>query len=253
MKLLKSIILFLCLCAVPVSAQDLDINQIVDKIYARDSITKTNLDDLTIMAETFSRKLSKEGEVKEEKRFVKKYLFKDTLFAAQFLEFYIDDEIQDEKAIKKEKKEMRKKGRFRNAARNALLPFYPKSRENYNYEFLGIEVMNGFRCYHVLADCDKKDKNLIEGDYWFETDGFNLVYCEFRPAKNPWPIKEIEMKQSRILTETGYWFPDHFIIKGYGKVLFLKKFYFEGEEFYFDYQINTGLTDDLFREADNED
>jgi len=108
MNSLKLTVLFLYFCAVSVSAQDMEINRLIDEVYSRDSIYRADLNDLTIMAETFSRKLSKQGEVKEEKRFVKKYLFKDSLFIAQFLEFYIDDEIQDEKAIEKEKKESRK-------------------------------------------------------------------------------------------------------------------------------------------------
>ncbi|MEE9442537.1 MAG: hypothetical protein V3V99_07705 [candidate division Zixibacteria bacterium] len=46
---------------------------------------------------------------------------------------------------------------------------------------------------------------------------------------------------------------DGIYLRGRGKVMIFIKFNFEVEEFYFDYKINTGLTDNIFGEANNED
>jgi hypothetical protein len=257
--MMKAITIFasiiLCLSAV-IGAADIALEDIIDGAYRRDSCMYADIKDLTISVEAYGRKLSSDGDVKEEVKFLKTYYFKDTLFAVEYTEYYKDGEKQPDKELAKQQKEAikkLKKGKTRDARANPIDPFYPKFRDKYRFDFIGTESKNGYECYHIFAECLEENEELVEGDFWFDIDELNLTVTEFRPAKLPGPLKQLDMVQTRKLTETGYWMPDNFHIYGRGKVMIFIKFYFEAEEFYTNHKFNSGLTDDIFGEANNED
>jgi hypothetical protein len=236
--------------------EDLEIEQVIAGAYARDSIKRAEVGDMTMYAESYARKLSGDGEVKEEKKFFKNYYFKDTLFKAEFLEYYLEGQLQDEKKLQeqvKEAAERRKKGRNRDASINPMEAFYPENRHHYVYSMPGIEKQHGCVCYHITAECMSDEEELLEGDFWFEAEGLNLVHGEFRPAKMPSKIKQMDMTMSFAAAEDGYWLPAGFYMRGRGKVLIFIKFNFEVEEKYSQHKINVGLTDDFFAEDGDED
>lgn len=256
MKIIPVFLLAIFLLPAATDAQDLTLEDIISGIYIRDSSMHADIMDMTISVEAYARKLSGDGEIKEEGKFIKTYYFKDTLFAVDFLEYYKDGEKQSDKELAKQKKEAAKKmkkNKSRDAQANPVDPFYPKFRDKYNFDFVGTESKNGYECYHIFAECLEDSEELIEGDFWFDVDEFNLVVTEFHPAKLPGPIKQLDMIQTRQPTETGYWMPDYFHIRGRGKVMIFIKFNFEAEEFYSDYKFNTGLTNEIFRENNDED
>lgn len=244
------------LCAPLFGQATLDIEQVIENAYQADHSFRTETADFTMMVESYARRLKGDGEVKEEKKFSKKYYYKDSLFKQEILEYYLDGEKQDDKKLKeqiKEAKERKKKGRSRDGSINSMKPFYPDQRENYLFSMPGVEKKNGFECYHIIADCRLDDDQLLEGDYWFETKNQNLVYAEFRPAKMPSRIKNLDMEMEYGLTADSVWLPKRFHLKGNGKVMIFIKFNFEVEEFFSDHQLNTGLSDDLFQESADED
>ncbi|MFH1699412.1 MAG: hypothetical protein ABIE07_02395 [Candidatus Zixiibacteriota bacterium] len=248
-------LMIFCISAVT-QAQDFDLEDIIDGIYLRDSSIQADIKDLTISVEAYSRKLSGDGDIKEEAKFLKTYYFKDTLFAVKFLEYYKDGEKQSDEELAKQEKEAvkkMKKDNSRDAQANPIDPFYPEFRAKYRFDLMGNESKNGYECYHIFADCRDEDERLIEGDFWFEIDNLNLVETEFKPSKLPGPLKQLDMVQTRKPTETGYWLPASFYLRGRGKVMIFIKFNFEAEELYSDYKINTGLTDDIFGEDNDED
>jgi hypothetical protein len=247
------------LCLLPGYAwcqeKQLDIEEVIAGACERDSIRRAEVGDLTMLAESYSRKLTGDGEVKEEKKFFKNYYFKDSLFKVEFLEYYLEDELQDEKELEKqiaEAIERRKKGRSRDASINPIEPFYPENRQHYRFSMPGIEKQHGCICYHIVAECLVEDENLFEGDYWFEVNWLNLAHTEFRPAKMPSKIKQMDMTMSYAPVEEGYWLPVGFHLRGRGKVLVFIKFNFEVEEKYSKHKINVGLADDFFAEDNNE-
>jgi hypothetical protein len=234
---------------------DLDTEEVIAGAYARDSITRAEIGVMTMEAKSYSRSLKGDGEVKEEKKFLKNYYLNDSLFKVEFLEYYLDDELQDEKELQKqveESIERRKKGRNRDASINPMTPFYPENRQNYIFSMPGIEKQHGCICYHVRAECLVEDETLLEGDYWFEVNHLNLAHAEFRPAKMPSKIKQLDMKKSFAPVEHGYWLPVGFHLRGRGKVMIFIKFNFEVEERYSKHKINVAVADDFFAEDDNE-
>lgn len=228
---------------------------IIDGIYLRDSTQRAQVTDLTMSVESFSRKLAGDGSVKEEEKFLKTDFIKDTLFRVDFHEFYLDGLRQDSAALRKEIKtdaDRRRKGRNRDANINPVAIFYPAAREDYEFSLKGIENREGRACYHIAADCLVEKDSLVEGDYWFETEGLNLVFVQFHPAKLPGPIKQLDMEIAFAPDSAGWWLPRRFHLFGRGKVMLFIKFNFEAEERYFDHRINTGLTDDFFKERADE-
>lgn len=234
---------------------DLDIEEVIAGAVVRDSIRRAEVRDMVLSAESYARTLGGDGSVKEEKKFIKTYYFKDSLFKEEFLEYYLDGERQDDRALQeqvREAEERRRKGRNRDASVNPMDPFYPENRQYYKFSMPGVEKQRGCICYHVVAECLIEDENLLQGDYWFEVNWLNLAYAEFRPARMPSKIKRLDMNMSFAPIEEGYWLPMGFHLLGKGKVLVFIKFNFEVEERYSYHRLNVGLTDDFFREVADE-
>lgn len=248
----------LVLCIIPGYARsqaDLEIEEVIAGAYVRDSISRAEVGAMTMQAESYSRKLGGDGEVKEEKKFIKDYYFKDSLFKEVYLEYYLDDQKQSDEELQKQIEEAadrRRKGRNRDASIRPMIPFYPENREHYIFSMPGVEMQHGCVCYHIVAECRADDENLLEGDYWFETNNLNLVYAEFRPAKMPSKIKQLDMTMSYAPVEHGFWLPVGFHLRGRGKVLVFIKFNFEVEEKYSQHKVFVELNDDFFTEAGNE-
>jgi hypothetical protein len=239
----------------PARGQTIETETIVDGVYLRDSTQRAQIKDLTMAVESFSRKLTGDGAVKEEKRFLKTDYMMDTLFRADFHEFYLNGVRQDSAATVKQARDdadRRRQGRSRDANINPAEGFYPHRRSNYEFTLKDVETKEGRSCYHIIADCLMEKDSLLEGDYWFETDGLNLVYAEFHPAKLPGPLKQLDLQMGYAPGPDGYWLPAKLHLRGRGRVMLVIKFAFEVEERYFDHRINTGLTDNFFKETGDE-
>jgi len=238
------------------SQESLEIEQIIEGAYRRDSTTRAEIGAMTMEAESFVRNLKGSGDVKEEKRFTKTYYFKDTLFKAEFHEYYRDGELQDEKELQKEIEEAEercRKGRNRDASVNPMEPFYPENRQHYVFTLAGRVLQHGNVCYRVIAECLKEDENLFEGEYFFEVNWLNLVHVRFHPARMPSKIKMLDMIKNFAPVEHGYWLPVGFKLRGKGQVLLFIKFNFEVEERYSGHKINVGLPDEFFAEDEDGD
>jgi|WetSurMetagenome_2_1015567.scaffolds.fasta_scaffold369922_2 hypothetical protein len=254
-KLIPIILLLTCCGAGPVAAQGLTLDQIVDGAYHRDSTDRANIVDWKATSETFSRRLNDDSTVKEEKKFLKTYFIKDSLCAEQFQEYYLDGKKQDEKSLESEARDSakaRRKGRSRDLSANPIKPFYPNLRREYDFTLAGSETKDGYACYHVGATGKIKDQNRIDGDFWFETDSLRLVQADFHPSKLPTAIKYLNMTMIYAPTSQGNWLPARFHLSGFGRVLLFIKFRFSVDETYSNHAVNIGLTDEIFREKNNE-
>jgi len=236
----------LTLCCGAAHSQDsLDVDQIIRGAITQDSITRAEAGAWEMDAVSYVRKLGGDDEVKEEKKFLKTYYFRDSLFKAVFHEYYRDGELQSQKELDKEIQEAaerRRKGRGRDASVNPMEPFYPEK-----------ELTHGCIAYHIIADCLEDDENLFEGDFWFEINHLNLLHAEFRPAKLPSKIKMLEMIKDYAPVEAGYWLPVGFRLHGKGQVLLLIKFNFAVEERYSRWEIDRDLPDTFFEENSDGD
>lgn len=67
------------------------------------------------------------------------------------------------------------------------------SRENYDFEYLRCELMNGRRVYVLQLLPKRNEKNLIKGLAWVDAETFHPLKVEGEPMKSPsWWVKSVK-------------------------------------------------------------
>jgi hypothetical protein len=79
------------------------------------------------------------------------------------------------------------------------------SPDNYNFQWLGEESLNGQRCY-VLSLLPKRDeKDLLKGKIWIDATTYNIRQIEGSPVKNPsWWVRDVNI-QMKFAEVDGMW------------------------------------------------
>ena len=68
------------------------------------------------------------------------------------------------------------------------------SPDNYDFRFICEEEVSGQRCYLLELLPRRKDKNLLRGNIWVDTDTYLLRRTEAEPAKKPsWWLRDVRM------------------------------------------------------------
>jgi outer membrane lipoprotein-sorting protein len=68
------------------------------------------------------------------------------------------------------------------------------TRENYDFEYLRAETINGRRAYVLQLTPKHNDKNLIKGLAWIDAETFHPLRVEGEPAKSPsWWVKSVKL------------------------------------------------------------
>ena len=71
------------------------------------------------------------------------------------------------------------------------------SEENYQFQLLGTEMLDGRTCYILSLHPRRDDKDLIRGQIWVDTETFNVRRLAGSPAKNPsWWIRDLYILMS---------------------------------------------------------
>jgi hypothetical protein len=79
----------------------------------------------------------------------------------------------------------------KDAQRKALSP------ENYDFELLGNEMLDGRRCYLLSMNPKREEKDLLRGTLWVDAENYNIRRVEGTPAKNPsWWIHDLHILMS---------------------------------------------------------
>jgi len=64
--------------------------------------------------------------------------------------------------------------------------------DNYSFQLLGEDTVNGRRCYILGMDPKREDKDLLRGKVWVDAENYNIHKLEGSPAKNPsWWIHDL--------------------------------------------------------------
>lgn len=78
---------------------------------------------------------------------------------------------------------------------------------NYDFQLLGMDSMEGRRCYVLKLSPRTEDKYLVRGKIWVDAVEFAVVHLEGSPAKNP----SFWIKGTTVVQSYGkfgaYWFP----------------------------------------------
>jgi hypothetical protein len=117
-----------------------------------------------------------------------------------------------------------------------ILPFSEKNRENYEFTLLDETTLEGAFVYIVEARAKQRTEDFFEGKFFINRETFDIHRTELQLAKNPGPMKVIEMAMDFQILPEGY-----FVVKKmYFRIhvgLVVKNIRREGIEEYSDFQI----------------
>jgi hypothetical protein len=81
------------------------------------------------------------------------------------------------------------------------------SRQNYEMTYVGMQGLNGVRCYVLQLHPKRNDKNLLEGLAWIDATMFLPRRIVGTPSKSPsWWVKDLRL-QMDYAPIAGMWLP----------------------------------------------
>jgi hypothetical protein len=134
----------------------------------------------------------------------------------------------------KGKKSKRRRGLDLN--RDEFFPFGEAKRKDYEFNLQEDSLTYNQRVYVLESRSKQKSADYYEGKYYIHPDTFEVMRAELRPAKNPGPLKLLEMHIDFSHLPEG-----HLVIRT-AKVrihvgLIIKNIRMESEEIYSDYEV----------------
>lgn len=87
-------------------------------------------------------------------------------------------------------------------AENDILP------ENYDFMLVGVEDIQGRKCYHLTISPKRKSKYLLNGSIWVDAINYGIARIQGSPSKRPslWTLKtEVDRRYRRI---GDFWLTD---------------------------------------------
>ncbi len=245
---------FMLLTASFVSAQsNTDAETLIKEILEVEKQQREIVKNVTLDAE-YIEKEEKDGKFIEKLRFDKKIYIKyeaDTAFLAEeYIAFYKESEKQSDKKLEsasKEKIEKKQKRKTKDISYSMLKPFYPSNKNLYTIEYLGVgtDKIENYTVHVFKVRAKEENADLINGDYYFDSESFQLVRVDFSPAKltkkTMFKMKELKMTIIYKAYENNLWFPKQFEISGKGKAMFFIGIKFAGTEYYRNPLINQNI------------
>ena len=261
-SIISTLICIPLLLAASLNAQsDLDKEAVIKQILFVEQQQREAVQSVVYEAEYIEGE-EKDGQFKEKERINKKiyikYLADTSLFYEEYLAYYKDGELQDDKKLQeitKERKEKKKKRKTMDISYSMVKPFYENRQDLYTIEYLGIanDSIDNFICHHFKVTANSEEPKLINGQYYFDAESFQLVRVDFSPAKlvkkTMFRMKELNMSIKYEPNDNNYWFPKQFDISGKGKAMFFIGVKIAGTEYYRNPQININI-DDKFEVSD---
>ena len=258
MKKYFMLILLLFITVSFISAQNKSTDStLIKQILEVDKQQRDIVKNVTFDAE-FVEGENKDGEFVEKVRFEKKIYIKyeaDTAFLVEdYLAYYKKSVKQSEEKLQaaaKERKEKKKKRKTSDISYSMLKPFYPKNKDLYTIEYLGIapDTIEGYICHSFKVRAKEDKAYLLNGSYYFDSESFQLVRVDFSPAKltkkTMFKMKELNLTILYKEYENNLWFPKKIEIAGKGKAMFFIGVKFDGIEYYSNPQINQDI-DSIF-------
>lgn len=259
-------VLTLLAVVVPVSADEhngIDPEALIERILAVDHEQREQIHDLTLDAEYIEQEDKGDEGMVEKLRLVKKiyikYFADSAWYHEDFLEMYKDGELQSDKDLQaeaKDRREKKAKRKGRDISYPILRPFYPEYRGLFDVEYVGVaaERIQDRVCHQFRVRAKEEVDSLINGDYYFEAEGFHLVEVDFSPAKlvkkTMFKLSELEMTIIYGPNSESYWLPKEFEVRGKGKAALFFGVTFAGTEYYSNPVVNSGLDDSIFEVGD---
>jgi len=245
------------------SSSGIDPEALIAQIIKVESEQQANLHDIIYDAEYVEGETKEDGNFEENVRFVKriyiKYLPDSALFHEEYLQCYEKGKQQDSGDCQKTAAERLEKKRRRNALDISfpmIRPFTARQRHLYTITYQGIAStqIENRTCHKFHAVAIEPADSLINGDYYFESEGFHLVRVDFTPSKlvrrSMFKMSEMNMSLAFAPTADGFWLPQQFKISMKARAMWVIGIKVKGTEDYRNPVINQPIDPKIF-EATN--
>jgi hypothetical protein len=123
---------------------------------------------------------------------------------------YINESYKEmQKAAKERKKARDKNGeddrrRHMDFSFDELFPFSEKNRGNYDFTRLEEKSLEGTSVYLLEARSKQRTKDFFEGIFYIDKETWDILRAELRLAKNPGPLKVMNMDLDLKVLPEGY-------------------------------------------------
>jgi len=245
-------------------ASGIDPEALIAQILQVSAEQQAKLRDAVFDAEYIEGETKDDGQLEEKLRFMKRIsikYFPDTAwFHEQYIQYYKDGKLKSDEDCQKEAKERLEKKRRRGAmdiSYPMIRPFTPRHRGLYTITYQGItsEKIDNYTCHRFTVTAIEPADSLINGDYYFESDGFHLMRVDFSPSKlvkrSMFKMNEMKMALSFGPNTDNIWLPKQFRINMRAKAMWVIGIKVSGTEEYRNARVNTGINDKLFEVTDD--
>lgn len=123
---------------------------------------------------------------------------------------YINQAYKDMQNAAREKKKAKdndneedRKGRM-DLSLDEMFPFNEKNRENYDFTLLEETAWEGIPVYVLEAKAKQRTKDFFDGVYYINKETWDVLRAELQLAKNPGPLKVMEMGMDFYVLPEGY-------------------------------------------------
>jgi hypothetical protein len=123
---------------------------------------------------------------------------------------YVNQAYKDmQKAAREKKKTKDKDGEEEKRRRmdlslDEMFPFSEKNRENYDFTLLEEAVLEGTSVYVLDAKAKQRTKDFFDGIFYINKETWDILRAELQLAKNPGPLKVMEMGMDFQVLPEGY-------------------------------------------------
>lgn len=133
--------------------------------------------------------------------------------------------------------ELKKKGLI---ARQSIMPFLVSTRNEYDYEVIRNDLVNGESCLVIEFSPKRAGSRHLRGKGYVSRKSYDVIRLEFLPARLPFVVKKARMVLDYKPVQ-GFWLPCRFSmwmelrLKVFNESLHQR---IEVEDVYDDYQLN---------------
>lgn len=236
-----------------------DPDSLIARILSVDQEQRAQIKDVIFDAEYIEKETGDGTESKEKVRLVKRIYIKNfpdtSWYHEDFLQYFQEGKLKSQDDLRKESADRKEKKRRRGALDISfpiLRAFTPERRGLYNIEYKGIaaEQIGGRACHHFVVTAKEPADSLINGDYYFETEGLHLARIDFSPSKlvhrAMFKMSEFHMALIYQPNSGDLWFPSEFDIQFKAKAMWVIGVKVQGVEYYRSPIVNTGISESLF-------
>jgi hypothetical protein len=248
MKIEKYIIVkILILIVVVQTIYGQGIDDLIENIYQQTLIHEARVDslkDYSHLQKVHFIKMNGDGEIEEQSK--REYLVKIRSKDQRYRELIAAYDFEEEEWINVIEKEKNKKQKESQSAKFSLTEMVsPEAKDNFNFNVIGEEVINGFTTLHLSVNPKEEDEDKFAGDLWFETGSFALVQASLIPSENPTGVEKMIMTFSmRKINQV--WLPEMITFDAEVSFLILFKGKIFSEIRFEDYRFGEVFADSLF-------